>query len=70
MRAYYEEFFGPVVVVSRAPCDAEALELASDTPYGQGGVKRSGFGPEPGPLSMDELGMDEFVNKRLLHVGG
>jgi succinate-semialdehyde dehydrogenase/glutarate-semialdehyde dehydrogenase len=101
--AYHEEFFGPVAAVYRVRSEAEAVELANDTPYGLGsyvmtndpeqalrvadqidagmvfvnavglegaelpfgGVKRSGFGRELG-----RFGADEFVNKKMIRVGG
>ncbi len=36
MDAYYEEIFGPVVVVFRAADEEEAIRLANDSPFGLG----------------------------------
>ena len=37
MRAYHEEFFGPVAIVIRARDEEDALNIANDSPYGLGG---------------------------------
>jgi succinate-semialdehyde dehydrogenase/glutarate-semialdehyde dehydrogenase len=98
---YYEEFFGPVALFFKVKNEAEAIELANDSPFGLGGsvftqdiergkrvanqidtgmvfinhptwtqadlpfggTKGSGYGRE-----MAELGLDEFVNKKLIRV--
>jgi succinate-semialdehyde dehydrogenase/glutarate-semialdehyde dehydrogenase len=37
MRAYHEEFFGPVAIVIHARDEEDALRIANDSPYGLGG---------------------------------
>jgi succinate-semialdehyde dehydrogenase/glutarate-semialdehyde dehydrogenase len=44
MDAYYEEIFGPVVLVFRAETEEEAIAIANDTPFGLGA---SVFGTDP-----------------------
>ena len=101
--AFYQELFGPVAMVFRASDEAEAVEMANDTPYGLGsyvftndaeqaervaaqieagmvfinvvdadgaelpfgGVKRSGVGRELG-----RFGIEEFVNRKMIRIGG
>lgn len=36
MRGYYEELFGPAVIVYRVSSEEEAVEMANDTPFGLG----------------------------------
>ncbi|MFC4855386.1 NAD-dependent succinate-semialdehyde dehydrogenase [Actinophytocola glycyrrhizae] len=47
MDAYYEEIFGPVVVVFRAENEEHAVELANDSPFGLGA---SVWGTDPARL--------------------
>ena len=54
------ERFGEQLEAGMVGVNAQAPEV-SEMPFG--GVKRSGYGRELGPL-----GIDEFVNKRLFHV--
>ncbi|RYD50236.1 MAG: aldehyde dehydrogenase family protein, partial [Verrucomicrobiaceae bacterium] len=42
MRAFDEETFGPVAAVTRVKSEAEAIELANQTPFGLGGAVFSG----------------------------
>ncbi|WP_020391268.1 NAD-dependent succinate-semialdehyde dehydrogenase [Kribbella catacumbae] len=44
MDAYYEEIFGPVVIVFKAETDEEAIAIANDSPFGLGA---SVFGTDP-----------------------
>jgi succinate-semialdehyde dehydrogenase/glutarate-semialdehyde dehydrogenase len=44
MDAYYEEIFGPVLLVFRAETEDEAIAIANDTPFGLGA---SVFGTDP-----------------------
>ena len=54
------ERFGEQLEAGMVGVNSQAPEV-SEMPFG--GVKRSGYGRELGPL-----GIDEFVNKRLFHV--
>lgn len=45
MRAYYEELFGPAIVIYRAASEDEAIALANDSVYGLGA---SVFSADPG----------------------
>ncbi|WP_328988401.1 NAD-dependent succinate-semialdehyde dehydrogenase [Kribbella sp. NBC_01245] len=54
MDAYYEEIFGPVVIVFRAETEAEAIELANDSPFGLG-ASVFGTDPERGRRVADQI---------------
>ncbi|MEU6660332.1 NAD-dependent succinate-semialdehyde dehydrogenase [Streptomyces sp. NPDC046821] len=44
MNAYYEEIFGPVILVFRAETEEEAIAIANDSPFGLGAAV---FGTDP-----------------------
>jgi succinate-semialdehyde dehydrogenase/glutarate-semialdehyde dehydrogenase len=47
MNAYYEEIFGPVVLVFKAETEEQAIEIANDSPFGLGA---SVWGTDPARL--------------------
>src|SRR5271165_1956264 len=76
--AYREEFFGPVALFFRVKNEDEAVALANDSEFGLGfvnhptwttpdlpfgGIKNSGYGRE-----LSSMGIQEFVNKKLVRV--
>ena len=62
MRAYHEEFFGPVAIVIRARDEADALRIANDTPYGLGGSVWTGDSKRGEALARKIQSGATFVN--------
>ena len=64
MRVFQEEIFGPVLAVTTFGTEAEALEIANDTPYGLGG-RRVDPGRQPGvpygPRHQGGPGVDQLL---------
>jgi succinate-semialdehyde dehydrogenase / glutarate-semialdehyde dehydrogenase len=54
MDAYYEEIFGPVVLVFRAQTEEEAVAIANDSPFGLG-ASVYGTDPERGRRVADQI---------------
>jgi succinate-semialdehyde dehydrogenase/glutarate-semialdehyde dehydrogenase len=54
MDAYYEEIFGPVVLVFRAETEEEAIAIANDSPFGLG-ASVWGTDPERGRRVADQI---------------